>query len=152
MIRQDHLVGRPRNMEFISICSIGTIRVGIPSGTTNHETFRWNEGVVIMASGLPMKRSSGTRFWCDNGSESYPWDIPPECWRVWLRLVVCQWYVLRNGESSRRMDLDSNEMIFIPVAETDNVHHIQCQKNPESVCTPLKMWFVDGVFAGFECI
>jgi hypothetical protein len=49
MIRQDHLVGRPRNVISISICSIGTIRGGIPSGAPGHETFRWNEGGGDMA-------------------------------------------------------------------------------------------------------
>jgi hypothetical protein len=32
MIRQDHLMGSPRNVEPIYICSIGTIRDGIPPG------------------------------------------------------------------------------------------------------------------------
>jgi hypothetical protein len=40
MIRQDHLMGRPRNVESICICSIGTIRDGIPSGAPDYETFR----------------------------------------------------------------------------------------------------------------
>jgi hypothetical protein len=40
MIRQDHLMGRPRNVEFTYICSIGTIRDGIPPGAPDYETFR----------------------------------------------------------------------------------------------------------------
>jgi hypothetical protein len=40
MIRQDHLMGRPRNVESICICSIGTIRDGIPPGASDYETFR----------------------------------------------------------------------------------------------------------------
>ena len=40
MIRQDHLMGRPRNVESICICSIGTIRDGIPPGAPDYETFR----------------------------------------------------------------------------------------------------------------
>ncbi len=47
MIRQDHLMGRPRNVVSTYICSIGTIRGGIPTGAPNHETIRWNEDVVI---------------------------------------------------------------------------------------------------------
>jgi hypothetical protein len=39
MIRQDHLMGRPRNVESICICSIGTIRDGIPPGAPDYETF-----------------------------------------------------------------------------------------------------------------
>jgi hypothetical protein len=39
MIRQDHLMGRPRNVESICICSIGTIRDGIPPGAPGYETF-----------------------------------------------------------------------------------------------------------------
>ena len=39
MIRQDHLMGRPRNVEFICICSIGTIHDRIPSGAPDYETF-----------------------------------------------------------------------------------------------------------------
>jgi hypothetical protein len=49
MIRQDHLMGRPRNVESISICSIGTIRGGIQACAPEYETFRWNEGVGFMA-------------------------------------------------------------------------------------------------------
>jgi hypothetical protein len=40
MIRQDHLMGRPRNVESICICSFGTIRGGITSGALDYETFR----------------------------------------------------------------------------------------------------------------
>jgi len=40
MIRQDHLMGRPRIVEFTYICSIGTIRDGIPPGAPDYETFR----------------------------------------------------------------------------------------------------------------
>jgi hypothetical protein len=47
MIRQDHLMGRPRNVVSTYICSIGTIRGEIPPGAPNHETIRWNEDVVI---------------------------------------------------------------------------------------------------------
>jgi hypothetical protein len=62
MIRQDHLVGRTRNVISISICSIGTIRGGISTGAPGHESFRWNEGVVTWLWCLPMKRSSGTKL------------------------------------------------------------------------------------------
>jgi len=41
MIRQDHLVGSPRDAKSISICSIGTIRGGIPSDTPYLETYRY---------------------------------------------------------------------------------------------------------------
>jgi hypothetical protein len=40
MIRQDHLMGRPRNVESICVCSIGTIRDGITTGAPDYETFR----------------------------------------------------------------------------------------------------------------
>jgi hypothetical protein len=47
MIRQDHFMGRPRNVVSTYICSIGTIRGGIPPGAPNHKTISWNEDLVI---------------------------------------------------------------------------------------------------------
>ena len=43
-------MGSPRNVGFISICSIGTIRVGIPSGARNTKRSAGTWGVVIMTS------------------------------------------------------------------------------------------------------
>jgi hypothetical protein len=37
MIRKDHLIDRPRHLDFTYICSVGTIRVGILSCTPNYE-------------------------------------------------------------------------------------------------------------------
>jgi hypothetical protein len=50
MIHQDHLIGRPRNVGSIYICSIGTIRDGIPPGAPDYET--------------DMKRASSTLTAC----------------------------------------------------------------------------------------
>jgi hypothetical protein len=52
MIRQDHLVGRPRNVISISICSIGTIRGGIQACARITKRSADNEGVGFMAFGF----------------------------------------------------------------------------------------------------
>jgi hypothetical protein len=61
LIRQDHLMGRPRNVESKCICSIGTIRDGIPAGAPDYEMFNDYEDMVICFRGLPMIRSSRMR-------------------------------------------------------------------------------------------
>jgi hypothetical protein len=71
MIRQDHLMGRPRNAESITICSIGTIRDGISTGAPNHETFRWNEGVVITAPGSTHETFLRNEIGGNYGFDSY---------------------------------------------------------------------------------